>query len=189
MSFAQKSIRQIVQVIASIVEKNHLFEQPNERSPHPPLQEPTREREDPVFLVDSSASIQQVQGSMGWLFVHHWASWCDGCMEELLDMNMWIQELKDQGIESKVFSWELFNGTPPQHAVPVVRHIHLSNQLCFSSQIVHGDPEDFFATLALEHQEIPQSSLYKDGLCVFSHLGILSAEAKKIMHTHMKGAS
>ena len=189
MSLAQKSIRQIFQVIASIVEKNHLFEQPNERSPQPPLQEVTRQREDAVFLSDTSTLVQQIQESSGWLFVHHWASWCDGCMEELSDIHQWIQQLAEQGIESKVLSWELFNGTPPQHALPVVRHIHQSNQLCFSSFIVTGAPEDFFTALDLAHQQIPQSSLYKDGRCVFSHLGILSTEAKEIMRTHMGGAS
>lgn len=185
---AQKMIIFFFRTIASRVRKNHLFEQEHEREPHPPLQ---LEKPDMTTSMIRFASAQEIKKALsshvGWQLVHHWATWCDGCMEEIDDIEKFSAQLAQEGVSTKGISWELFNGTPPQHAIPVVRHVHLAHSLSFPTEIVQDAPDNFFAVLGLSQEQIPQTALYKNGACVFSHMGILTQEQQEEIDTMIKG--
>ena len=183
MKIVKRSIRYVV---SKRVSKNHLFEQPQERERHPPVQLTRPERNDAVCLSSIESVSEDILGSKGFLLVHHWATWCDGCMEELDDIQRFVESLQEESIPTYAVSWELFNGTPPQNALPVVQHVHEAHKLTFSSHIVRGNPEDLFASLALQEHQIPQTSLYKDGRMIFSHLGVLQKEQQEEIQTHIR---
>ena len=189
MKFVKRSIHYVLSVVARKVSKNHLFEQPQERKKHPPIQLTRPERNDSVYLSSVDDVAADILGSRGFLLVHHWATWCDGCMEELDDIQRFVASLQENSISVYAVSWELFNGTPPQNALPVVQHVHEAHKLTFSSHIVRGNPEDLFAKLDLKEQQIPQTSLYKDGKIVFFHLGILHQEQQEMIQTHIREVS
>ena len=135
MKIVKRSIRYILSVVSKRVSKNHLFEQPQERERHPPVQLTRPERNDAVCLSSIESVSEDILGSKGFLLVHHWATWCDGCMEELDDIQRFVESLQEESIPTYAVSWELFNGTPPQNALPVVQHVHEAHKLTFSS---HG---------------------------------------------------
>jgi len=176
MNILKRSTRYVLSIVAKKISKNHLFEQPQERETHPPVQLEKPTIEESVCLSSVAEITQDILQSKGFLLVHHWATWCDGCMEELDDIQQFVQSLQEEEISTYAVSWELFNGTPPQNALPVVQHVHNAHNLSFSSHIVKGSPDDLFAVLKLEEQQIPQTCIYKDGKPLFSHLGILGKE-------------
>jgi hypothetical protein len=187
-NLAQKAIRVVFQKFAQKVQGNHLFEQEDERVPHPPLQlEKPEVKESKINLVSAKEVSELISSCCGWQLVHHWATWCDGCMEEIEDIQRFSEQLLENEISTMGVSWELFNGTPPQHAIPVVRHVHLAHGLSFPSHIVQGDPDEFFTVLRLEAQQIPQTALYKNGECVYSHMGILGEEERESICTIIEG--
>ena len=187
-NLAQKTVRFLFTKIAKRVEKNHLFEQPHERVRQPSLrfEKPNIDEDVSLSSIEDIASL--IHRHPGWHLVHHWATWCDGCMEEIADVQKFTSALKEMGISTTGISWELFNGTPPQHALPVVQHVHVSHSLGFTSKVIRGNPDDFFEKLALKEHQIPQTALYKNGECIYSHLGILSqAEQEKIYEIIKRG--
>jgi len=179
MNILKRSIHYILSAGAKKISKNHLFEQPQEREKHPPVQLEKPTLEDSVSLASIADITRDILQRKGFLLVHHWATWCDGCMEELDDIQQFVGSLQEEEIATYAVSWELFNGTPPQNALPVVQHVHDAHKLSFSSHIVKGNPDDLFAILKLEEQQIPQTCIYKDGKPLFSHLGILGKEQQE----------
>lgn len=187
-NLAQKTVRFLFTKIAKRVEKNHLFEQPYERESQSPLhfEKPNIDEDVSLSSIEDIATL--IHQYPGLHLVHHWATWCDGCMEEIADVQKFTSALKEMGISTTGISWELFNGTPPQHALPVVQHVHVSHSLGFASKVIRGNPDDFFEKLALKEHQIPQTALYKNGACIYSHLGILSqAEQEKIYEIIKRG--
>ena len=186
-SFVKRSIRTFFQQIATRVQKNDLFEQPGERVRQDVLHIQPDNAPQNVYLEDVHKIKASLDASTGWFFVHHWASWCDGCMEEMeqvKELTSWLYE-HDHDIVG--VCWELFNGTPPQHALPVISHIHNANELIFKSIIVKDAPEEVFQTLEIEEELIPQFGLYKQGKLVLSHVGVLtSSEIEKVKHVIME---
>ena len=182
-NFAQKTVQFFFSKIAERVGKNHLFEQPDERIPHPPLRFEKAKTKTDVSFASVEEISKDIHSCSGWRLIHHWATWCDGCMEEIDDIQLFSSLLKERGIPTLGLSWELFNGTPPQHALPVVQHVHMSHSLGFESRLVKGEPDDFFEKLQLQEHQIPQTAIYKDGVCVYSHLGILSKEEQEKIQT------
>ena len=104
-------------------------------------------------------------------------------MEEIDDIQRFTSQLSLMGVSTVGISWELFNGTPPQHALPVIQHVHLAHSLDFESKVVKGNPEDLFDKLGLSEHQIPQTAIYKDGKCVYSYLGILTKEEHEKIRT------
>ena len=187
-SLIKRTLRHLVERFAGQVKKNELFEQPGERVKHKKIEiEP--EQHDHADI-GKAVSIKAFLQQEGWVFLHHWASWCDGCMEEiplLLELSSWLQE---HSVYTKGVCWELFNGTPPQHALPVVQHIHEVHSFPFQSVLIKDAPEDFFALLDIREELIPQFGLYKDGNLVYSHVGVLNKKLiQKIQDIVMERAS
>ena len=182
-NFAQKAARYLFAKIAQRMEKNHLFEQPQERRPHPPLRFEKPKTVEKVYFSSVEEIVHDIHSQSGWRLVHHWATWCDGCMEEIDDIQRFTSNLSLMGVSTVGISWELFNGTPPQHALPVIQHVHLAHSLDFESKVVKGNPEDLFDKLGLSEHQIPQTAIYKDGQCVYSYLGILTKEEHEKIHT------
>jgi thiol-disulfide isomerase/thioredoxin len=183
----QKLLRRLFGLLARRVEKNQLFEQPNERAIQPPLQlEKVEPENESVSFATSEVIAKEIHSSSGYLLVHHWATWCDGCMEELDDIQNFVASIQDKKVGVYGVSWELFNGTPPQHGIPVVRHVHQAHSLSFQSKIVQGAPEALFEDLQLKEEQIPQTAVYKDGACIFSHMGILGESERKQIIRHVE---
>ena len=187
-SFAQKTARDLFTQIAERVAKNHLFEQPHERTPQPPLHFEKPKTAEKVYFSSIEEIAKDIHAHSGWCMVHHWATWCDGCMEEIDEIQRFSSSLKEGGTSTIGVSWELFNGTPPQHALPVIQHVHTAHALDFESRVIKGSPEDFFDAVGLEEHQIPQTALYKNGKCIYSHLGILTeVEQEKIRTIIQRG--
>ncbi|MAA80291.1 MAG: hypothetical protein CL916_13640 [Deltaproteobacteria bacterium] len=183
LNFAQKTARYFFAKIAERIQKNHLFEQPHERIPHPPLRFEKPRTDEKVYFSSIEEISNDIHSHSGWCLVHHWATWCDGCMEEIDEIERFASILKEEGIAVVGISWELFNGTPPQHALPVVQHVHVAHSLNFESKVIKGNPEEFFDKLGLKEHQIPQTALYENGTCMYSHLGILTKVEQEKIHT------
>jgi|GEM_PF-3843664 len=186
MNILKRPIRYLLNVVAQRVEKNHLFEQPQERVKQSPIQLQKPKKEEKVVFSSIEDIANDLGQSRGFLLVHHWATWCDGCMEELDDIHQFVLSLDTDSIPTYGISWELFNGTPPQHAIPVVEHVYQAHGLTFPTHIVKGAPEELFSRLSLKEQQIPQTALYKDGMLLYSHLGILSEAERQIIRNHIR---
>ena len=183
LNFAQKTVKYFFTKIAERTKKNHLFEQPYERAPQPPLRFEKPKTDERVYFASIKEISNEIHSHTGWCLVHHWATWCDGCMEEISDIQHFSSLLREKGVPTIGISWELFNGTPPQHALPVIQHVHVAHSLDFESRVIKGDPEDFFDKLELTEHQIPQTALYKDGKSVYSHLGVLTESEREKIHT------
>jgi hypothetical protein len=186
-TLTQKMLRRFLVIFARRAKKNHLFEQPNERTKQPRLQlEKVEQENESVCFAKPEDIVNEIGSATGYMLVHHWATWCDGCMEELKEIQQFVLVVQQKDVAVCGVSWELFNGTPPQHAIPVVRHVHQSHGLTFRSSIIQGAPEEFFSQLQLKEEQIPQTALYRDGVCIYSHLGILEDDDREQMIRHVE---
>ena len=95
MKIVKRSIRYLLSIVSKRVSKNHLFEQPQEREIHPPVQLTRPDRNDAVYISSVEDVAENILGSKGFLLVHHWATWCDGCMEELDDIQSFVASLQE----------------------------------------------------------------------------------------------
>ena len=175
-SLVKRNLRRIAGRIAAQVRKNELFEQPGERVKQEKIKKSPIPAQENVSMGDVDSIQRSIREKQGWSFLLHWASWCDGCMEEIpqvLEISEW---LKENEVSIHGVCWELFNGTPPQHAFPVVAHIHSEHAFPFQSTIIQDAPEDFFQELDIQDELIPQIGLYRDGSLVYSHVGLLKQE-------------
>ena len=170
-SFIKKVTRTLTEQVARHVQKKELFEKSGERKPHEVIF--PKPAEQPVSLGEIK-DVHTILQRSSLCFVHHWASWCDGCMEEIGEIKTLSTWLKQHEVEVVGVCWELFNGTPPQHAFPVVSHIHNEYPLPFNSSINKDSPEEMFEALTIREELIPQIALYKSGEKVWEYVGVMT---------------
>ncbi|MBM74921.1 MAG: hypothetical protein CMK59_05945 [Proteobacteria bacterium] len=172
--FAQKFIRTVAEKVSEYVARDDLFEQVGERLPTVPLnikEEDGRadsslemNKRSNGFELDEQlfdfVSAQNIKIKVGTLdrpkIVHHWASWCEGCISELSVVNDLSLMLKDQ-VEFIAVSWDLFQHQDRDRAVKDLQSLYDEHQLSFSTMIVEDEPTDFFETFDLSFQQIPQT--------------------------------
>ena len=178
MSLTKRFFHALAKRVAHRVQNNDLFEKEGDRV----AQEVIFPKPLPKDVsIEDVSEIEAVLQSSEWCFLHHWASWCDGCMEEIEEVKALADWLNTRHVQVTGVCWELFNGTPPQYAFPVVSHIHTHHQLPFKSIIIKNTPEELFERLAIAEELIPQVALYKAGEKIWEHIGVLTqTEIQKI---------
>jgi thiol-disulfide isomerase/thioredoxin len=114
--------------------------------------------------------------------VHHWATWCDGCVEELPLVERLHQELLAAGGPGVLgVSWERF--MPSGSDDDSLSHIDDFTQeakVSFQNHMVTTPPEDFFTEMKLSYQQIPQTIVYDESGKIVHHVqGDMSAASLK----------
>jgi thiol-disulfide isomerase/thioredoxin len=110
------------------------------------------------------------------IVVNHWATWCEGCVEEIGHLvalhQRWGAKAKFVGI-----GWELFSSAePPAGAVRVVDALSRELGVAWPTVVFDGPPHELFAGLELAEQHIPQTFVLDgDGAVRFHHPNVLSS--------------
>lgn len=104
------------------------------------------------------------------LILHHWATWCEPCEEEL----PLVQELYEavQGhADFLAISWDLLDarGTP-EAVVTEVRAFLDARGCTFPACVFEGSAEALFSGLSLSFQRIPQTLVVQEGGGVLCHI-------------------
>jgi len=168
------------------VARHELFEKPGERAPTSPLPEAGAEGEEdededglvaapedaPVARVGarlvSASELERALTPRGRpLVVHHWATWCEPCAEELPRIEALAKALGDVADVVGV-SWELFDSQePPKQALGTVDAYAEGMGLSWPTLVFKDGPEALFKVLELDFQQIPQTRvLGPDGACL-----------------------
>ena len=117
------------------------------------------------------------------LLVNHWATWCDGCIEEL----PLLVELHGR-VASKVdflgISWDGFQGSA--RGAELLRRVDSASRhhgLPWNSLVVDADPDELFDGLSMDCQTVPQlwvvdaeGSLVHRVLAVLDETGLAGLE-------------
>ena len=101
------------------------------------------------------------------LIVHHWATWCASCDEELPLIEALADALSNRA-DVLGLSWELFDARGgPERAVEAVRARAEALGLSWPTLVFDGEPEALFRALDMDFQQIPQTwVLSADGACL-----------------------
>ncbi|MED5373560.1 MAG: TlpA disulfide reductase family protein [Myxococcota bacterium] len=199
MSLAQAVIRGVLGRVAQRVAQNHLFEQPGEREPTPPLREPKDAEPGRGFStklggeslsspMDVSAKalcqpmglrgvLERIADHDGPLVLHHWATWCAPCEEELPLIQELAASLPEEA-EVLGLSWDAFEGggDPAQDAERVGQYAKKMG-LDFPTLLLTDAPEKVFKALELGFQQIPQTRVLDgSGATLLQFDGPLSAQ-------------
>jgi cytochrome c biogenesis protein CcmG/thiol:disulfide interchange protein DsbE len=107
------------------------------------------------------------------LVVNHWATWCDGCLEEIPALvglhRAWGDRVPFVGV-----GWELLSGGEVGPAVDAVSAAHRDHGMPWRTLVYTGTAEDLFSGLELTSEQIPQTFVFDgEGAVRFWHLGAL----------------
>jgi len=107
-------------------------------------------------LADISAIEATIKQSGRPLLVNHWATWCDGCVEEL-PLLLALHEQFGESVEFIGINWDRFQGTDTGTAlIQKVEEVSQEHGLAWRSLIVDAEPEALFQALDMQCQTIPQ---------------------------------
>ena len=112
-----------------------------------------------ISIINCKDLQQRLQHSNWKIFVH-WATWCEGCLEELPiieDLMQVLQELP-KPIEVDVFGvgWDNFMFQNIKQAKKEVEVFYEEQNPPFSTGIISERDEDFFSFFSLSNKTIPQ---------------------------------
>ncbi len=179
MGLVRAVAKAVLTRVARVVEKNHLFEKPGERQHQPklPHDEDSEEPGPGTRAVDLEALKAALAPRSRPLLVHHWATWCDPCEEELPLVEQLAQEL-DGRLELVGVSWDRFQDFGRlQDTVDAVRGFSDAKGLSWPSLVVDADPEALFEALELDFRKVPQTRVIgPDGGLLLRVDGVLSAQ-------------
>lgn len=151
--------------VSAVVAKNELFERYGERPVQPPLQPgtwvaPSGEEEssdeddqEPDCRV---VSLDELRSRIdnGPIVIHHWATWCESCVEEMPVVRRLIGQAS---VPVLGLSWDAFEGQPAdgcvQDVLSAVRQFQLEND----NWVLDADPETFFKEMGMEFRQVPQT--------------------------------
>ncbi|MCK6523583.1 TlpA family protein disulfide reductase [Myxococcota bacterium] len=169
--------------VARRVAQKELFERPGERDraaplPTSPDPNPTPRRaapvETPTFPDDPSLAelvtpvgrcrVVSLEGLLTAvrpqgrpLILHHWATWCEPCEEELPRIEGLGRALSERA-DLLGISWDLFEDSDDEEAVAKkVEAFAAQLGLSWDNVLVSAPPEQLFEALGLDHQKIPQT--------------------------------
>jgi len=124
----------------------------------------------PCVLADADALKDAISGPGGLRLVNHWATWCDGCVEEL-PLLLELHERIGDRVEFIGVSWDGFQGSlSGEDLLEEVRSVSVEHGLLWESLVVDMEPEGFFSALDLSCQTIPQVWLVNESGSVFFRL-------------------
>ena len=90
------------------------------------------------------------------LLVNHWATWCEGCVEELPMLIALHSRIGDR-VDFLGVSWDGFQGAgDAQQLCRWVESFALTQGLPWDSLLVDAEPSELFARLAMECRTVPQ---------------------------------
>lgn len=116
------------------------------------------------------------------LLVNHWATWCDGCVEEL-PLLVALHGRIGGRLDFVGVGWELFSSAEgPEGALRAVEAVARAHGVGWRTLVFTGEPHELFAGLELADELIPQTLLLDaDGAVRFRHTGpVGSAEIAQI---------
>jgi thiol-disulfide isomerase/thioredoxin len=133
--------------------------QPDVATPRPdPIPQPDPQPDPPTegVLADLSA-IQDALGPTGRpRLVNHWATWCEGCVEEL-PLLVKLHERFGMSVDFLGLSWDGFQGGRSGPAlVAEVADFSRALGLPWRSMVVGVEPEALFTALKMEVHTVPQ---------------------------------
>ena len=112
------------------------------------------------ILTINCKELQERLQQSNWKIFVHWATWCEGCLEELPIIEDLIQVLQElpKPIEVDVFgvSWDNFMFQNMEQAQKEVEGFYEEQNPPFSTGIISESDEDFFSFFALSNKTIPQ---------------------------------
>ena len=106
------------------------------------------------------------------LIVNHWATWCDGCVQELPNLVTLRAQTRDTADFVGV-GWEGFSGGGgPSDWIMRVDEVSRKNALSWSTMVFEGAAQELFENFDFEVQTIPQTWVYSaEGTLVFRQQG------------------
>lgn len=189
----QALVRGALSRVAKRVSRDGLFEREGERAPSAPLSkrpEPEPGRgfsdklkepgPDPRALCQPAglrAVLERISEQDGILVLHHWATWCAPCEEELPLIQAMAEDLQDHA-EVLGLSWDAFEGGGDPEAMSVaVGQYAKDHGVDFPSLLLTDAPEKVFKALELDFQRIPQTRvLGPDGAVLLQHDGAMTQD-------------
>ena len=86
----------------------------------------------------------------------HWATWCDGCIEEI-PLLLTLHERIGDAVSFVGISWDRFQGGESDaQSLDTVRQVQHAHGIGWPTLIVDIAPEDLFEALSMECHTIPQ---------------------------------
>jgi thiol-disulfide isomerase/thioredoxin len=169
-------IGDILQNLSVQVNKHDLFEQRGERPRSPKLPktdevqesilstsakaQSTSEEISPSVQIISCQDIKKRQSLPHWKIFVHWATWCEGCIEELPILEDLIQVLDElpqkKDIDIYGISWDNFMFHNIKQAKEEVENFYNNQMIPFPTGILSDTDEEFFSFFSLSQKKIPQ---------------------------------
>lgn len=193
MSIFQALVRGALSKVAKRVAKDGLFEKEGERVPTAPRSrrlEPEPGRgfskklqvpgPDPRALCQPAglrSLLERISDQDGVLVLHHWATWCSPCEEELPLIQALAEDLQGHA-EVLGLSWDAFEGGgDPQELSVAVGTYAKEHGVDFPSLLLTDPAEKVFKALDLTFQRIPQTRvLGPDGTLLLQHDGPMTQD-------------
>ncbi len=182
--------RRLLGRIARRTARDELFEKPGERAPTAPLRAPAsgakssedededEDDDDEEVLVQpgGAAAVERLAGPV---VLHHWATWCESCLDELPR----VERLHARTGRVHGVSWELFDAPgPPEAATRRVAGFCAEQGLSWPSTLWTEGPEALFTHQDMRYQKIPQTRvLSSDGEVLHEVRGPLDDAAIEVL--------
>lgn len=155
----------VLQSVADRVACNDLFEKPGERAWQAPLR-PRKAR---------AGTAAEVAALKGPVVVHHWATWCEPCEQELPLVEQLAQALDGKATVVGV-SWDRFQDQGGMDQT-LARVEAMAESVSWDTIVLTDAPADTFSTLKLAVETVPQTFLLSADGQVLEHVpGPLDAE-------------
>ena len=164
MSFIRTIGKQIALQVSAVVARHELFERYGDRPVQPPLDSDAWSHgpeagelagdEDPPEIL-GAAAIKRVVAD-GPAVVHHWATWCESCVDEADQMATLAAR---SGVKNIAISWDSFEGGDADAALrDVSSNAHVLGP-GWRHLVARGTPQHFFKTLGVKLKQVPQTWL------------------------------
>jgi thiol-disulfide isomerase/thioredoxin len=139
-------------------------------------------------ILSALATQQAIAATPGPVLINHWATWCEGCVEEL---PLLVELHKRFGTEVTFLgiSWETFQ-FEREDTVAHVQAFAQEQGVLWDSLIVQDRPDRLFETLEMRCQTVPQVwVLAADGQVLYRCEQVLDADECKRLADVLKQVS
>jgi thiol-disulfide isomerase/thioredoxin len=117
----------------------------------------------PIEFCDLAALQHSIASCAGRvLVVHHFATWCSGCVEEMpLLVRLFDEHANDDEVAFLGVTWELFMGDEPHETVRRrLLEFAAEQDLHIRVLVYTGEPEALIAALGIRSGTIPHTAVY-----------------------------